>query len=51
VDVLVTRQKLVGDSVIQVLVAVTANAKGTYDVVVLDGKGNRSNAVSFEVVH
>jgi hypothetical protein len=50
-DVLVSGQKLVGDTLIQVLVAATAGAKGTYDVIVLDARGNRSNAVSFEVVH
>jgi len=30
---------------------VSATAKGSYEVVVLDGQGNRSNGVSFEVVH
>jgi hypothetical protein len=50
-DVLVTRQKLVGSTLVQVLVAVSATAKGSYELIVLDGQGNRSNGVSFEVVH
>jgi hypothetical protein len=50
-DVLVTRQKVVDPSLMQVLVTVAGAAKGAYDVVVIDGQGSRSNAVVLEVVH
>jgi hypothetical protein len=49
-DVTVGRQKLVGPTLLQAVVAVGAKAaKGSYDVVVIDAQDRQSNAVHFEV--
>ena len=50
--VILGRQKLIAPTLLQAVVAIRADApKGSYDVVVVDARGNRSNAVHFEVLH